>query len=90
MEETPFCFWVPAFKTHADLYLRLIRRLTLFQWQGELGRRLGPLKCHPVTLPAEEGVESLKTALAELAADKRDVLPKLGQIGIAMKEAILV
>mgnify|MGYP001027524926 FL=1 len=90
MEETPFYFWVPAFKTHADLYLRLIRRLTLFQWQGELRKQLGPLKCHPVTLPAEEALESLTAALADLAADKRDVLPKLGEIGIAMKEAILV
>ena len=90
MEDAPFHFWVPAFKAHAELYLRLIRRMTLFQWQGKLGRQLGSLKCHPVTLPAEEGAESLKTALAELAADKRDVLPKLGQIGIAMKEAILV
>jgi exodeoxyribonuclease VII large subunit len=29
-------------------------------------------------------------SLADLAADKKNVLPKLGQIGIAMKEAILV
>jgi hypothetical protein len=90
MEEAPFFFWVPAFKAGAELYLRLIRRMTLFQWQGECGRQLGSLKCHPVTLPAYEGAESLKTALADLAADKRNVLPKLGEIGIAMKEAILV
>lgn len=90
MEGAPFHFWVPAFKIHAELYLRLIRRMTLFQWQGEFSQRLGPLGCHPVTLPVEEGVESLKTVLADLAADKRNVLPKLGEIGIAMKEAMLV
>ena len=90
METAPFHFWVPAFKTNAELYLRLIRRMTLHPWPGDFGRELGSLKCHPVTLPAEEGAESLKTALADLAADKRNVLPKLGEIGIATKEAILV
>jgi hypothetical protein len=35
-------------------------------------------------------VESLTTALADMAADKRTVLPKLSEIGIAMEEAMLV
>ena len=90
MEGAPFFFWVSAFKTGAGLYLRLIRRMTLYQWQGEFGRQMGPLECHPVTLPAEEGAESLKTALADLAADKRSVLPRLEEIGITLKEAVLV
>jgi len=90
MEEEPFHFWVPAFKVHAALFLRLIRRMTLFQWQGGLARRIGSLGCHPVTLPAEGAVESLTTALADMAADKRTVLPKLSEIGIAMEEAMLV
>ena len=90
MEETPFFFWVPAFKVNAALFLTLIRRVTLFQWQGEFEQRLGTLKCHPVTLPAEEGAESLKTALADLAADKRTLLPRLGDMGIVTKEALLV
>jgi hypothetical protein len=86
MEDAPFYFWVPAFKAHADLYLRLIRRMTLFQWQGELGQQLGSLKCHPVTLPADEGVESLKTALASWPPT-RGTCAEHAQIGIAMKEA---
>jgi len=90
MAETPFYFWVPAFKVNAALFLTLIRRVTLFQWQGEFEQRLGTLKCHPVTLPAQEGAESLKTALADLAADKRTFWPKLGDLEIAMKEALLV
>ncbi len=90
MAKTPFYFWVPAFKVNATLFLTLIRRVTLFQWQGEFEQRLGSLKCHPLTLPAQEGVESLKTALADLAADKRTFLPKLGDLEIAMKEALLV
>ncbi len=90
MEETPFFFWVPAFKVNAALFLTLIRRVTLFQWQGEFERRLGSLKCHPVTLPAEESAESLKTVLADLAADKRTLLPGLENTGIVMKEALLV
>ncbi len=90
MESTPLHFWVPAFKCNAELYLRLIRRLTLFQWQGEFGRHLDALACHPVTLPAEEGAESLKAALADLAADKRALLPRLNEIGVTLKEALLV
>jgi hypothetical protein len=90
LEEAPFFFWVPAFKVNAALFLTLIRRVTLYQWQGEFEQRLGSLKCHPVTLPAQEGAESLKTALADLAADKRTLLPKLGDVRIAMKETLLV
>jgi len=90
MAKTPFYFWVPAFKVNAALFLTLIRRVTLFQWQGEFEQRLGSLKCHPVTLPAQEGVESLKTALADLAADKRNLLPRLGDMEIVTKEARLV
>jgi len=90
MESLPLHFWVPAFKANAELYLRLIRRVTLFQWQGEFGRRPGSMRSHAVTLPAEEAAESLKTALADLAADKRILLPRLNEIGITMKEALLV
>lgn len=90
MAETPFYFWVPAFKVNAALFLTLIRRVTLFQWQGEFEQRLGSLKCHPVTLPAEESAESLKTALADLAADKRTLLPGLEDLRIVTKEALLV
>lgn len=90
MAETPFFFWVPAFKVNPALFLTLIRRVTLFQWQGELEQRLGSLKCHPVTLPAEESAESLKTALADLAADKRTLLPRLEDMRIVTKEALLV
>jgi len=90
MESTPLHFWVPAFKCSAELYLRLIRRVTLFQWEGDFGRQLGSLACHPVTLPADEGVESLRTALADLAADKRALLLRLNEIGVTLKEALLV
>jgi hypothetical protein len=90
MKEKPFYFWVPAFKVNAELFLTLIRRMTLHQWQGEMEQRLGDLACHPATLSAEEGVESLKTAMADLAADKKTFLPKLGTIGIVLKEALLV
>jgi hypothetical protein len=90
MDEAPFFFWVPAFKVNAELYLMLIRRMTLFQWGGDFERQLGGLDCHPVTLPAEEAAESLQTAMADLVADKRTLLPKLGNLEIAMKEALLV
>jgi hypothetical protein len=90
MDEAPFFFWVPAFKVNAELYLMLIRRMTLYQWRGEFEQRLGGLACHPVTIPAEEGVESLKAAMADLVADKRTLLPRLGDIAIALKEALLV
>lgn len=90
MESRPLHFWVPAFKANAELYLRLIRRMTHHRWEGELGRQLGPMRSHAVTLPAEEAAESLKTALADLAADKRTLLPRLNEIGITMKEALLV
>jgi DNA-directed RNA polymerase subunit RPC12/RpoP len=90
MEDAAFFFWVPAFKVNAELYLMLIRRMTLFQWRGDFEQRLGGLDCHPVTLPAEEGAESLKTAMADLVADKRTLLPVLGNLEIAMKETLLV
>jgi len=90
MEEAAFFFWVPAFKVNAELFLMLIRRMTLFQWCGDFEQQLGGLDCHPVTLPAEEGAESLKTAMADLVADKRTFLPKLGDLEIAVKEALLV
>jgi len=90
MDEAPFFFWVPAFKVNAELYLMLIRRMTLYQWRGELEQRLGGLACHPVTIPAEEGVESLKAVMADLVADKRKFLTKLGNIEVTLREALLV
>jgi len=90
MDEAPFFFWVPAFKINAELYLMLIRRMTLYQWRGDLEPRLGGLTCHPVTIAAEESVESLKAVLADLVADKRTLLPRLGDMGIALREALLV
>lgn len=90
MEEMLLSFWVPAFKVRPSSYLRLARALTALQLRGELDRSLprDPL-LYPVTLPLREGAESLKPLIASLAVPKLHFMPRLPQIRIKVRAALL-
>ena len=73
-----FVFWLPAFKVHPDLFLRLARKMTLEPFDGGLS---APFPAQPVaaaTLPAEEAREAIPAAAAHMASERRSsqgVLP---------------
>ncbi len=83
-------FWIPAFKVHPSLFLRLSKQMTLFQSVEEMGAILPPALVHPVTLSEESAVASLKIHLANLLMKKRDYFPKLHEITIESAETTLV
>jgi hypothetical protein len=89
-EEQEVYFWVPGFKVHPSLFLRLSKQMTLFQPAEELEATLPTASLHPVTLSEESATASLKIHLANLLTRKRDTFPKLSEISIESVETTLV
>ena len=84
------CFWIPAFRVHPSLFLRLSKQMTLFQPVEEMGADLPNALFHPVTLSEESAAASLKIHLAHLLTRKRDTFPKLHEITIESVETTMV
>jgi hypothetical protein len=66
----PELFWVPAFKVNPDLFLKLIKRMTLQNFQAEIAQMIPPKPIFAATLHLEEAVESLKAAFAFMSNDR--------------------
>jgi len=73
-------FWVPAFKLRPSTFLRIGGNMTLSQEKIGVVEEELKKKMHPVTLPRKEAVQALKSVLAEVALNKRNLLPRLPEI----------
>lgn len=83
-------FWVPAFKIHAGLFLRLSRQLTIDQPTTPEETEEPPSSPYPVTFPVHEAGESLKITIAGLMAAKRKRWPALKDLVVTPLEPLLV
>jgi hypothetical protein len=83
-------FWIPAFRVHPSLFLRLSKQMTLFQSMEKTEAILPNALLHPVTFSEESAAASLKIHLANLLTKKRDAFPKLHEITIGSVESRLV
>jgi predicted RNA-binding Zn-ribbon protein involved in translation (DUF1610 family) len=96
-ETQPFRFWSLAFKVRPATLLQLSQQMNLGQPEVPDSRdRSGPApklpkgRIHPVNLPVSEAVESLKITLASIIRPARAMLPRLPDITITPKSALLV
>lgn len=83
-----FFFWVPAFKINPQLFLRLGHRTTIAQLQVEPLSAMPLLSSiQPVTIPLAEAVKSVKLLLALLSPKDLDLLSRLNDLSVEVKEA---
>jgi DNA-directed RNA polymerase subunit RPC12/RpoP len=83
-------FWIPAFKVHSGLFLRLSKQMTLFRPAEKTEAVLPDAPFHPVTFPEESAAATLKIHLAYLLAKKKETFTKLREITIARVDSALV
>ena len=83
-------FWAPAFKIRPKLFLTISRRLTLAQKHLKGEKEFPNQIRHPVTLPLSEAIQGIKVTLAESTLNKKQILPRLPEISMAVKKATLV
>jgi hypothetical protein len=81
--------WTPAFKVRPKTYLRLAKQLTVSQKEFDPAESL-PKNLYPVTMPADEAIESLKIVLASVTCNKKNVLPILADISCSVRGYTLV
>ena len=89
-KDQPFAFWSPAFKVRGDIFHRLCLQLTYAQPQVELTETIDRRELMPVTLPAAEGLESIKITLAAILRPAEIWLPRFADIGIHPSRVTLV
>jgi hypothetical protein len=90
MEEVRFHFWALAFKVRPQNFLRLSRIITISQPLEKPAGGVPKARLHPVTLPLQEGLESLKLTLASFIKPQKKVAEILPDIAIKPKSFILV
>ena len=89
-ESTSLFFWVPAFKVHAPLFLRLARLLTL-QQPGDFADHEEPLDApQPASLPVDDACHSITVIIASLIAVKKRTWPLLESVTTRPLHADLV
>jgi DNA-directed RNA polymerase subunit RPC12/RpoP len=89
-EDLPFFFWTPAFKCHANLFLRLARNVTVAQPKSQAIDHLDGKKMGDAHINLETASESLKISLANICQAKRVLFPKLPEISLTIDQGIMV
>ena len=89
-EKRPVAFWIPAFKIHPQLFLRLARLFTTSQSSADAQNAVPHSPLHAVTLPLAEAVESIKVLITSLAVQKDSILSLLSETMITPDECSLV
>jgi ribosomal protein S27AE len=89
-EESGFYFWAPAFKVPPVPFLRSTQALTLSEPKEEFERNLPGPPLYPANFPSNEAAESIKVTIANIAADKMTILPKLSEIDIQIRRYHLI
>jgi ribosomal protein S27AE len=84
------CFWIPAFKIAPSVFLRVARQTTIANPQEELQEEFREISSYPVNVTLPEAVDSLKVVLADIAMNKKNILPQLEEITITPVESLLV
>jgi hypothetical protein len=89
-EEPPFFFWTPAFRMTPAVYRRMSKQFTIANVSGEFDDRLPDAPIQSVNLTAQDALDSLTTIMADLAINKKKILPLLPNIKMTLREALLV
>jgi len=79
-------FWIPAFKSQPNLFLRLARSLTLLGKEPGTGAeppKFSKVPLYPVNLPIAEAMESIRVLIASIATPKRLVLPHINDLEVS-------
>ncbi|MBP1746492.1 MAG: hypothetical protein H6Q54_1107 [Deltaproteobacteria bacterium] len=83
-------FWVPGFRVHAPLFLRLARLLTLQQPCDIVECEESIAAPQPATLSIDDAPDTLKVIIASLVAMKKRIWPFLGTISTKVVHTDLV
>ena len=82
--------WIPAFKIAPPVFLRIARQATIANPQKELQDEFHDISCCPVNVTLSEAIDSLKVVLADIAMNKKDIMPRLEEITLTPVESLLV
>jgi hypothetical protein len=89
-QSSEFRFWGPAFKVRPHNYLQLATGLTVAQPMGDLKPRLPEGQLHPVNLPLQEALETLKLNLANFMRPRQAAVDRIQEIQINPTSYLLV
>lgn len=86
----PISFWAPAFKIRPKVFLRISRQLTLGQPAPALDKTIRKQEYLPITLPAQEAVQSIRVTLASLARPLKERFFDINGAGLTPLSATLI
>jgi hypothetical protein len=84
-----FYFWGLAFKVRPQNYLNLATRMTLAQPSGDMLDQPPTQRMHPVNLPLQEAIETMKLTLANFVKPRQLVADYLPAVEIRPRRFLL-
>lgn len=86
----PLEFWVPALKIRPRVFLTMAKSATLSQLKYPEGDMLLHKQIDSATLPLKEALQAIKSVIAEISVNRKDVIPRLPGLKVKPKAASLV
>jgi hypothetical protein len=88
-EEQPFHFWIPAFKSNPELFLKL-GKIFIMQ-QGKIEKpSAAPSPLYPVTLPLAEAFQGIAAFVTDMAPARKKIIPIVKSAQFSIKNSSLV
>ncbi|MBS1111990.1 MAG: hypothetical protein H6Q95_282, partial [Nitrospirae bacterium] len=90
LREKELFLWTPAFNARPNLYLRLAEQLSVLQPDEEVEKSIPKSDMYPVTLKANDVMETAKIIIADIGVPKKNIFPLIPELKIKLTESFLM
>lgn len=90
LREKELFLWAPAFNARPNLFLRLAEQLSVLQPEEEIEKRIPKSDMYPVTLKANDVMETVKIIIADIGLPKKTIFPAIPELKMKLTESLLV
>jgi hypothetical protein len=90
LREKELFLWAPAFNARPNLFLRLAEQLSVLQPEKEIEKTIPKSEMYPVTLKANDVMETVKIIIADIGLPKKNIFPLIPDMKMKLTESLLV
>lgn len=90
LREKELFLWAPAFNARPNLFLRLAEQLSVLQPEEGFEKTIPKSEMYPVTLKANDVMETVKIIIADIGVPKKNIFPVIPEIKMKLTESLLI
>lgn len=90
LREKELFLWAPAFKARPNLFLRLAEQLSVLQPEEEPEKSIPKSEMYPITLKANDVMETAKIVIADIGIPKKKIFPLIPELKMKLTGSSLI